>query len=318
MSDGVHLLIPFASCRDDGCTEALRRLALPHLQRLLARLAPADALETGEDSCSMPHERMLARAWGLDAPDGQLPLAAWQQRQAGRDPGGDAWAWITPCHLRVGSEHLFLTPPGQLQLQEEESQALHAAMAPYFAGDGLQLAYDAPLRWVAHGEPLRGLRAAALDRAAGRSIEPWQPEGPGARTIRRLQQEMQMLLYTLPLNDDRQRRGQLPVNSFWVSGCGVLPPAAPVAAHPPLEIEDGLRDRALQGDWAGWAERWRQLDATGCARLVQEAERGRSVAVTLCGERAARTWSSAARPGVLRRLRALLQAPAVSPILETL
>jgi hypothetical protein len=39
-----------------------------------------------------------------------------------------------------------------------------------------------------------------------------------------LQNEMQMLLYTHALNDERAARRQLPVNSFWLSGTAPSPP----------------------------------------------------------------------------------------------
>src|SRR5688500_3517971 len=105
MSDGVHLLIPFAYSSDEGCAQALRELALPQLERLVARLTPGPIDSGEETSLSMPHERVLARECGLPATDGCIPLAAWQVQQAGCDPQGQAWARITPCHWRVETDH---------------------------------------------------------------------------------------------------------------------------------------------------------------------------------------------------------------------
>ena len=45
----------------------------------------------------------------------------------------------------------------------------------------------------------------------------------GVKTLTRLQNEMQMLLYTHPFNDVRDSQRKLPVNSFWISGTGDLP-----------------------------------------------------------------------------------------------
>src|SRR5262245_4753916 len=98
MSDGVHLLIPFASARSEGCAQALRTLALPRLEKLLARLDPLRTDPGDEFALSMPHERVLARECGLPGADGRIPWAAWQAAQAGREAGGQAWACITPCH----------------------------------------------------------------------------------------------------------------------------------------------------------------------------------------------------------------------------
>ena len=317
MSDGVHLLVPFASSQAAGCREALASLSLPHLGKLLARLAPAATDEGDGQELSMPHERALARAYGLQAADGQIPWAAWQVAQSGRDTYYAPWAWITPCHWRVGRDHIAMAHPHQLQLDPKESQALLAAMQPYFEQDGIRLEYDAPTLWLARGEVFGALPAASLDRVVGRVVDGWMPRGDHARGIRRLQQEMQMLLYTHPVNDERSRGGQLPVNSFWVSGTGALPASTRPAPPAGLEITHYLRDAALLEDWRAWAAAWQQLDAGECARLLGALEQGRPVSLTLCGERSARTWSSAG-DGWRRRLAGLWNRQGAAQCLETL
>jgi hypothetical protein len=315
MSDGVHLLIPFAACSADGCHRSLQCLALPNLERLLARLAPAQATEGDERTLSMPHERVLARECGLDGPDGLLPWAAWQvqQRQGGGHAEG-AWAWITPCHWRVARDHVAMAHPQELQLDAQESQSLLAAMKPYFEQDGITLEYDAPTLWLARGDIFASLPTASTDRVVGRILDPWIPRSEEAKGLRRLQQEMQMLLYTHPVNDERTRGGLLPVNSFWMSGTGRLPGDRTPVPATGLQITHYLRDAALLQDWPAWASAWQQLDTRECARLLQAAERGEPVALSLCGERSARTWRN--RPaGLWQRLSGALSRPKAAPIL---
>jgi hypothetical protein len=312
------MLVPFATCSAQACTQSLPALALPNLQRLARRLG-VEATDAGDPaSLSPPHERVLAHAHGLEAaPDGLVPLAALQVQQSGRGDPGDGWAWIQPAHWRVGADHIAMAQPRDLQLDREDSLALLEAMRPWFAEDGITLAYDTPLRWLAQGEIFRVLPTASLDRVAGGAIDRWLPSGGGSgRTVRRLQQEMQMLLYTLPLNDARQRRGLLPVNSFWVSGSGALPPGPHAAAG--LQVIPTLRDAALQGDWAAWAAAWQQLDAKECARLLADVDQGRTARLTLCGEAGARTWSSTIPAGAWRRLANFFAAPSAASLLEGL
>jgi hypothetical protein len=310
------LLVPFATCSAPGCTEALAGLQLPHLQRLLSRLGVQSTEDGDLHSLSAPHERVLARACGLVPEDGLVPLAALQVRNAGQDPGTEGWAWVTPAHWQVGRDHIDMALPQDLQLDAADSQALLEAMRPYFAEDGITLAYDAPLRWLARGDVFRRLPTASLDRVTGRRIDPWMPAGEAGRPIRRLQQEMQMLLYTLPLNDARQRGGLLPVNSFWVSGSGALP-AGPGVTPPGLQVTPYLRDSALVGDWRGWAAAWQQLDARDGARLLQDLDQGKQVRITLCGDAGARTWASAAG-SAWRRIGAWFAAPSPARLLEGL
>lgn len=318
MSDGVHLLIPFASSISEGCTQALRSLALPQLEKLLARLALLHADAGNEFTLSMPHERVLARECGLPCEDGRIPWAAWQVVQAGREAGGHAWARITPCHWTVAADHIDMSHPQDLHLDAGDSRTLLAAMRPFFEQDGIALEYEAPTLWLAHGELFRNLATASLDRVMGRTIDDWIPRAPEARTLRRLQQEMQMLLYTHEINEERVRGGLLPVNSFWASGTGAL--AAEHAAEVPwgLNVTPCLRDAAILADWHGWAAAWQQLDSTECAGLVKAVDAGEAVTLTLCGERNARTWSS--RPGgaLLRRVGGWLGGRKAAAVLESL
>ena len=316
MSDGVHLLIPFAACRATGSHEVGETIELPQLQRLLARL-DASALDAGDErSLSPPHERVLAKECGLAAPDGCIPWAAWQVLQEQGSAGGVPWAWITPCHWHVATDHIVMKHPQDLRLDSEDSKALLAAMQPFFAQDAIALEYHAPTRWLARGELFRGLASASLDRVMGRDIDEWMPRAAAAAGLRRLQQEMQMLLYTHPVNDERVGGGLLPVNSFWASGTGLLPihpkPGPPAA----LLLPHGLRDAALMQDWSAWAAAWQQVDQHQCRHLNEELDRGHAVTLTICGEANARSWSG--RSGWWGKLRGALGREPLSKLFGTL
>ena len=315
MSDSAHLLIPFASSPAPECQEALRALALPRLERLLARLAPGAVDSGAATSLSPPHERVLARACGLAPADGRIPWAAWQAQQGGLGPGADAWAQITPCHWRVGSDHVAMDDPAALQLHEDESRALLAAVRPFFEEDGIAIDYSAPTLWLARGETFRDFPAASLERVIGRTVDAWLPRVAGAGPVRRLQQEVQMLLYTHAVNDDRQGRGLLPVNSFWVSGTGALPRGA-TPLPPGLRVAHALREPALAGDWPAWAAAWREVDARDGEALLQSLAAGQAVTLTLAGERHAHSWAGAGSWS--RRLGSLFGGGRAAAALEAL
>ena len=144
MSDTTHLLIPYAASASPGCQQAQQGLALPHLERLLARLSPHPAQsDSGEEtSFSAPHERALARALSLPAQDGRIPWAAWHRHQQGLTTHDEAWAFVTPCQWQVSTDHVTLRDSEQLGLDEAASRALLAIVAPWFAEDGITLHYD--------------------------------------------------------------------------------------------------------------------------------------------------------------------------------
>ncbi|MCW5231514.1 phosphoglycerate mutase [Verminephrobacter eiseniae] len=317
MPDRPHVLIPYATSASEGCRHSLQNLALPHLERLLARLSPQPdrAISGRETSLSPPHERALARALGLPDEDGRIPWAAWHRQQQGQATQGLAWAFITPCQWQVGTDHVMLRDPQGLD--EAASRALLASMSPWFAQDGITLHYDQPTRWLASGALFATLASASLERVLLRDLRSWLPReldpdrGPtdahAARRLQRLHSEMQMLLYTHPLNDARAERGLPPINAFWVHGTGTLPTALPATSTPPTVL-DTLRDPALHEDWSAWAAAWSALDAGPVAGLLRQTDSGQSVLLTLCGERNAIRWHSARR-GWLRRMQSLFQPP---------
>ena len=220
MSDTTSLLIPYAASTAEGCQQALQGLALPHLDRLLARLSPHTAqTDTGEEtSFTPPHERALANALGLPLDDGRTPWAAWHRHQQGLPTDGEAWAFVTPCQWHVSTDHITLRDPDSLGLDEAASRVLLAIVAPWFAEDGIALHYDQPTRWLASGALFDGLATASLERVLLRDVRPWMPEpraAQAARTLHRLHSEMQMLLYTHAFNDERAAPASVNIAGVW-------------------------------------------------------------------------------------------------------
>jgi hypothetical protein len=289
----MHLLIPFASALSDASTHTLRDLELPQLTRALALLTATERVGSDEYSLTPPHERALAEALGWHGDDGALPWAAHLADADGVATGEAAWALLTPVHWHVGPEHISLADPAELALDEAQSRALLDAARGLFESEGFVLAWGAPGRWYAAHPDFDALPCASIDRVIGRNVDLWLPNHPKARLIRRLQNEVQMLFHAHPLNDEREARGALAVNSFWLSGCGRRQPVPRVFA---VQVDERLRAPLLADDWAGWADAWRALDAGPLADLLARAQRGETTSLTLCGERFAQRFDSVVRP----------------------
>lgn len=298
-----HLVLPYAALQDPSCQHVLGQLqapnALPQLQRVLRSLqaAPARASDDGdEDTPIPPHERAVARAWGLN-PQAPAWAAAADNAPANDTPCG----WFHPCHWTAGADQVRMDDPSALPLSAEDAQALHAIIAPWFAEDGLQLHIDTPARWRISGAPLAQLpTSAALDRVLLRDVRAWQPSSRHARQLHRLQSEVQMLLYTHPFNDARAQRHQPPINAFWIEGTGSLDDAARSTLRQrqsthPVTVVDSLRQTALRQDWPAWKRAWQAADAGPIAQLAQHIAQGGSATLVLCGERNARSFTTAPR-----------------------
>lgn len=309
----MHLLVPFASALSEAGRHTIRDLFLPNLERLLGRLQPGERHGSDEYSLTPPHEASLAAARGWQGGAGALPFAAHAAHADGIEVLDLAWGQLTPVHWHVGRDEILLTDPESLQLEEAESRALLEAVRELFESEGFALAWGAPLRWYAAHESFAELPTAALDRVVGRNVDRWLPAGREARLLRRLQNEVQMLLYAHPINEAREARGALPVNSFWLSGCGRWQESL----AEPVQIDERLRAPLLGEDWAAWAEAWRALDAGPLATLAAAAERGEPVALTLAGERFAQRFENAGGSW-WARLRRRYSHPSAADVLEAL
>lgn len=279
-----HLIVPFAQLTGDGWLEAATASDLKNLTQLLRRMKLVDTLWGQADQLSPPHERVLAKALGLACgADGLIPWAAFEAKAK----PGVSWADITPCHWAMGREHATMTDPATLDLSEAESRTLLAAMQAYFATDSITLHYLQPTRWLAEGGVFAGLPTASLDRVLGRNVDRWLPP---SRQIKLLQNEMQMLLYTHPINDQRAAKGQRSINSFWVSGSGALTEAATEA--PQVNLTRALAASAFANDWVAYTQAWAQLDTTDIAQLLAQQKSGKTVRISLCGESNALTFET--------------------------
>jgi hypothetical protein len=266
----------------------------------MARLSVCGRLEGDEYALSMPHERVLGEVlgWGsAGAPqaDGLLPWSAWWAAQDGVAlDSSRAWGLLSPGHWLMGREQLTLLDPASLGLDEAGSRALFAAVAPLFEDDGWTLVWGAPLRWYAAHPTLTQLPTASLDRVIGRNPDVWLTAHPQARTLRRLQSEVQMLLYQHPANDAREAAGLLTVNSFWLSGCGQPPTGQTALPQSPvwpagITLVDTLRAPLLADDMPAWLQAWQAADEAVFKPALMRLDAGQDLRLTLCGERTALT-----------------------------
>ena len=337
----MHLLVPFASDTSEACRQVLGDLQLPHLSRLLTELSCTGRDDAAADTFSPPHERALAAIRGWQGSDGAWPFAAQAAFTDGVDVGEQPWGLLTPAHWQLGRDRIVMLDPAALQLDEDESRTLFDALRGLFESDGFTTAWGAADRWYVGHAGLEGVATASVDRVVGRNVDDWLGAAPAQRaasrhaagpqgrsaagsshmpsTLRRLQSEAQIVLYTHPVNEARESRGVLPVNSFWLSGCGRLQPGGDAAAP---TVDASLRPALMATDWAAWADAWRAIDATTLSGLraslnTADTRNDAPLTITLCGERGAVRYER--RPqSLLQRLRGSWQTVQPNSVLQTL
>ncbi len=138
----------------------------------------------------------------------------------------------------------------------------------HFAGEGLQFIAPTPQHWYLRLADDPGVAPLPFSQVAGRDIRTSLPQGSAALRWHKLLNEIQMLLSSHPLNDAREARGELAINSLWLWGGGVAPaqltrPNIKVYADSPLAAAFAAAagmahaDLPPPSDWAelaGWAE----------------------------------------------------------------
>jgi len=311
----MHLILPFASSVSEGCRDTLAHLQLPHLQKLLARSEPLPPDAGDEHTLTPPHERALARALGLPVADGLIPWAALRARELNLPQADGGWALATLCHWQVNTNHMVVSHLPVPDLSVAESDALLSTMRPYFEEDGMTLYPDEPGRWLIQSDVFSHLPSAAPDRVLCRNLDDWMPASSAAAPLRRLQNEMQMLLYTHPQHDARSARGLITANSFWISGTGVLPAGyTPPAPDAQPMVVDTLCAPALAEQWSDWVQAWHAVDSEYLRPLLDSKV---PVHITLCGERSSRTWQTG-QSSALRRFMGLFGGKPISGVLEKL
>ncbi|MFZ9424390.1 MAG: hypothetical protein ACO26M_07060 [Limnohabitans sp.] len=295
--------------------EALTALPVPFVRQWLGESVRQHTLTTSAEDLVLPAEWARAETLGWTSPHGTWPWAALGAllAPAPHAASQSAWAFIRLCHWQVGNGQFTLLDPGSIT--QEESDALMASMRTYFEEDGITLQAHEPGRWLAQSSLFDGLASASAERVMGLPIEPWllgahlPSLSPAIRTLRRLQNEMQMLLYQHPVNDARRT----PINSIWIEGCGQLggdcPAPMPNAAS--AILLDDLREPWLLRDAAAWARAWQRLDAEVLPPLLSPA----GARIAWCGPRQARWWIHQP-PSVWQRLQRVLRPVQLNEVLS--
>lgn len=201
----------------DFAAEVGAGLALPALEKLLAR-------GHGETLPAEPLENLLCERFGVpcqaDVPI--APIAAAFDGLPMGDPAGGGWLRADPTHLRLQREQLVLLP--NVEVGADEAAQFCASLNEHFGAQGLAFFAPHPQRWYVRLDSLPDIETVPLSQAAGRNVHGLLPKGGDATRWHQVFNEIQMLLFAHPLNEARETRGALPVNSvwFWGGGCDTL------------------------------------------------------------------------------------------------
>ena len=195
--------------------------------------APA-ALRFNHDLHQQPWLAQLARCLNVDVAEGKrLPSArlclsgqAASEAVGENEKNTDAACHLVradPVYLKADRDNATLIAPEQLQLTEDEADQLLLALNAFNKDEGLIFFRHEPDEWFMSGMQADALETYPPSFLANRKAGSFLPDGDAAADWRRLLTELQMLLHAHPVNEQRQQRGLMPVNSVWFWGGAELP-----------------------------------------------------------------------------------------------
>jgi len=158
--------------------------------------------------------------------DDALPVAAVTAAFDGLDAGQGWWLRADPVYLQPDRHQAVLVASEALQLQPEESAALLETINEHFASEGWQLRAPHPQRWYLQLPKADMIRTTPLPQVMGQGVNQYLPQGQNRQHWHGRLNELQMLLHTHPVNQQRVQEGKLPVNSVWLWGEGSMPTIA--------------------------------------------------------------------------------------------
>ncbi|MHB1676752.1 MAG: phosphoglycerate mutase [Sulfuriferula sp.] len=306
-------LIPVAEMR----LALLGDLALPALETLLARAQRQQIDADGNMETALCEYFGIPRQ--LDWPIAPITLLA-----DGGDPAEYFWLRADPVHLRATREQLMLVDSGAFNISQNEAEQIALAFNRHFQTDGYVLYPLHPKRWYLHVSRPPALTTSSINTAAGKNIQAYLPQGADSLAWHRFYNEIQMLFFNLPVNEQREARGELPINSLWCWGGGTMPIVKPAnetklwandsvalafaaasgaakdnlpdnanaIAQPALVILDSLSGAAQYADYQGWREALLQLEEHWFAPLLEQLKSGKlaSLEISTFAQRYTINW----------------------------
>jgi hypothetical protein len=300
----ITLVLPFALPAPEFAPDLTRALQAPALAALLSRTSSHSLHRAGVDARALPHELWLARELGLAA-GGRPAFAAAAMRGYGLEPGAGTWFIVNPSHIEIARSHLLMADLRRLALDEAGGRALFDSALPYFEEAGHALRYGDAQTWFMRADDWQDMDTASPDAAVGMNLTDWMPAGPRALAYRKLQNEVQILWHTHPVNAARESRGLPPVNAFWLWGATsaadpassnkvvaafeapgwlsalatrdltTLDQVAADVSDSTLLVCGNAAEPAIAADWAGWLAQMQRLETELFAPLLAALKQGR-------------------------------------------
>jgi hypothetical protein len=162
-----------------------------------------------------------------------------------------------PTHLAVRNDGLVFSPIAPKSLTAHEAATLVATLNHHFVADGLRFCVLSPQRWLVIADKPVDAVFVPAPLMPNASVFENVPLGADAKHYRRVMTEAQMLFHEHVVNQSRETRREMLVNSVWLWGEGALPPS-PGPKYSLVVGDDPIAAGLALWMGASWSPRWPQ------------------------------------------------------------
>lgn len=274
----LNLLIPNLFWPNASQPEIYSDLSISSLETLLAK-------STSTQYPSQEMEMWLCKTFNIAQQQSNWPIAPIMLHVD--SPGlaktsKDFWMRADPVHLRIEQNHIMLADNQVFEISKEEAahivQDLNHNIGDHYDFSFLPLR---PNRWYIRLSKAPEIQTSTLGQVTCMNINNFLPTGSESITWHKIFNETQMLLFEHPVNQARESRGELSINSVWFWGGGNMPqsiqaPYTHIWSDHDLPHALATATDLNHSELPAHADEWLQIGAAGNHLMVLDALLGKA------------------------------------------
>ena len=215
----LNLLIPNLFWPDASQHKIYDELSIHHLEALLSKSA----------SLANPPQEMaiwLCQQFNITQQQNNWPIASVMlhtDAPALAKASKDFWMRADPVHLRIEQNHIMLADSQVFRITAKEANELIQDINRNLGHDDFTFVSLQPDRWYIRLSSIPEMQTYTLDQVTCKNINNFLPSGVDSIVWHKMLNEIQMLLHEHKINQARESRGELAINSVWLWGGGKMP-----------------------------------------------------------------------------------------------
>ncbi len=212
----INLLIPNLFWSDTSQPEIYDGLLMHSLETLLSK-------SLSRTNSSLEMEIWLCKQFNLEQQHGNWPIAPVMLHLDApvlAKTSKDFWMRADPVHLRIEQNHIMLADSQSFEISPEEAEQLIQDLNHNLGNQDFIFSAFHPHRWYIRIPKAPEILTHTLSHVTCKNINDFLPAGKDSIIWHKIFNEVQMLLHEHPVNQARESRGELIINSIWPWGGG--------------------------------------------------------------------------------------------------